>query len=302
MDATKPGSPLEELDIQLPPLQSTLVQALELMQQPEGFDFEDIIRLVEHDPGVTTRLLRMVNSAYYGQRRSITSVHRAVMLMGADPVLGIVMSMSLQQAKMAGSARLPTTHLIRHSVATAFLARHLVAYNPATPAPDPSILRDVFTAALLHDIGKLVLLYNNPLPVATFYLTDAERTPTDAEVLEQERTLFGYDHVEAGVYLSEQLHFPDMLSTAIAWHHRYDQLDPEEAEIKRVLHPVVIANKAANMLGFALNRAATSRVTEDEPEGLLLQNSALGYESAGAIWRAVKAVEDELDAYVEAVA
>ena len=114
-----------DLAIQLPPLPKTLLEAVELMNQPQGPEFEQVIDLVEHDPAVVTRLLRMVNSVYYGQRRPITSLHRAVTIMGAVPVIGIVLGMSLQQAKVAQPARRPWMHLIRHSVATAFLARHL---------------------------------------------------------------------------------------------------------------------------------------------------------------------------------
>ncbi len=137
-----------DLAIQLPPLPKTLLEAVELMNQPQGPEFEQVIDLVEHDPAVAARLLRMVNSAYYGQRRPITSPHRAVMIMGTVPVIGVVMGMSLQQAEVARPARGPSVQLIRHSVATAFLARHLLARDPAR-APVPEGQRTVFTAGCM---------------------------------------------------------------------------------------------------------------------------------------------------------
>ena len=293
---------MEDLNVQLPPLQNTVIEALELIRQPHGPEFEQVIDLAEHDPGMVARLLRIVNSAYYGQRRPITSIHRAVMIMGTVPVTGIVMAMSMQQAQVARPARRPWKQLIRHSVATAFLARHLLAHDPASAtAYEPERQRDVFTAGLLHDVGKMVLLYNNPGAAAEFYLDPSARAQSDAEVLEQERALLGYDHVEAGVYLSERLQFPDVLTTTIAWHHRYDQLSAEKEAIKHVLYPVVAANQAANVLGYALNHGTTSS-READPWALLLEENVVGYRSTEAMLEEVAALEGELAAYVEAVA
>ena len=288
-----------DLGIQLHPLPKTLLEAVELMNQPQGPEFEQVIDLVEHDPAVATRLLRMVNSVYYGQRRPITSLHRAVTIMGAVPVIGTVLGMSLQQATVAQPARRPWMHLIRHSVATAFLARHLLAHDPAR-VHEPDHQREVFVAALLHDIGKLVLLYNEPVAAAAFYLAAPDRAKSDAEVLEQERALLGYDHVEAGGYLSRRLEFPSVLTAAIRWHHRYGQLGPGEQAIKAVVYPVAAANQAAKELGYALNYEATPS-READPSALLLDAHVVGYESPEAMWAEVVAVEGELAAYVAAV-
>ena len=301
MNVKKTCSTLEGLDLQLPPLQSTLVHAIELMQQPEGADFEDVVRLTEHDPSVLSRLLRMANSPYYGQRHPITSIHRTVMIMGADPVLGIVMSLSLRQAQLTGPAQRASKQLIRHSVATGYLARHLCRRDPAGCAQERDIPREIFTASLLHDIGKLVLLHNAPAVAVPFYQATSSASCSDAEVLEQERARFGYDHVEAGVYLCEHLALPEALAAAIAWHHRYDQFSTEEVAIKQVVYPVAAANKAANMLGYALNRADTSDASNADPWALLLEEQVLGYASVEAILEEVVAVEGELAAYVEAV-
>lgn len=288
-----------DLAIQLPPLPKTLLEAVELMNQPQGPEFEQVIDLVEHDPAVVTRLLRMVNSVYYDQRRPITSLHRAVTIMGAVLVLGIVLGMSLQQATVAQPARRPWMHLIRHSVATAFLARHLLAHD-STIGYEPDHQRKVFSAALLHDIGKLVLLYSKPGAAAEFYLAAPDRAKSDAEVLEQERALLGYDHVEAGVYLSERLQFPSVLTETIRWHHRYGQLGPGEQAIKAVVYAVAAANKAAKELGYALNYEATPS-READPSALLLDEHVVGYESPEAMLAGVVAVEGELAAYVAAV-
>ena len=194
------------LAIQFPPLQTTLLEAVELMIQPQGPEFEQVLDLVERDPGVATRLLHMANAAYYGQRRPVSNIHRAVMIMGAVPVTEMVLALSLQQVPLDRPARLASAHLMRHSMATAFLARHLLARDPAPPRGQPGRKkrqREVFTAALLHDIGKLVLLYNYPGAASAFYRAASDSSKPDAEVLAQERALFGHDHGAAGGYLSD---------------------------------------------------------------------------------------------------
>ena len=119
-------------------------------------------------------------------------------------------------------------------------------------------------------------------------------------MLEQERALLGYDHVEAGVYLSERLEFPDVLTAAIRWHHRYGELGPGEQAIKAVVYPVAAANQATKELGYALNYEATPS-REVDPSALLLDEHVVGYESPEATWAEVVAVEGELAAYVAAV-
>ena len=301
MSMESPLNALENADIKLPPLQGTLVRAIEIMQQPGSAPFEDVVGLVEHDPGVASRLLRMANSPYFGLRHPITSIHRMVTILGAGPVLGIVMNLSLRQAQLTGRAHTASKQLISHSVATAFLARHLLAHDPASNTVEDHRGRDVFTASLLHDIGKLVLLYNKPAVAVPFYQASALTVHSDAEVLEQERTLFGYDHVEAGVYLAKELQFPELLTAAIARHHSYDRLSTEDAAIKGVVFLVAAASKAANMLGYTLNRADTSETSHADPWGLLLKEQVLTYPSVEALLAKVVAAEDELAAYIQAV-
>lgn len=73
------------------------------MNLPQGPELRQVLGLVQHDPGVVARLLRVVNSACYGQRSSVTSVWRAVVVLGTVSVTGIVMGMAMQdvQANMA---------------------------------------------------------------------------------------------------------------------------------------------------------------------------------------------------------
>ena len=299
---------LGALELKCPPMPQTLLEAMELMHQPEGPQMQQVIRMVQNDPGVVARLLRVVNSAYYGQRGDITSVRRAVVILGSVSVTGIVMSMGLHEVRNALDAdtALPFLNLVRHSIATAFIARHLIAHeNGRTARANPALqdrLGDAYTAALLHDFGKLVLLYNHPEIGVKLYGSDRQSNGPDEEFLELERSWFGFDHVEAGVYLTRRLNFPEALTTAIALHHRDTCLDEVDAATKQLVYVVKAANKAASGLGFASSHAVSwKRCTEDPIWARLTEEGIIGYSDPDRLLQDLLELKPDLSDYVDLV-
>ena len=294
---------LGELELQCPPLPQTLLQAVDLMYRPDGPELDEVIKMVQHDPGVVARLLRVVNSAYYGQRGDIQSVQRAVVILGTITVTGIVMSMSLQdvRASLNDKTALPFLNLVRHSNATAYLARHLLANNPKGDV-DQEVLGGVYTGALLHDFGKLVLLYNYPEVAANFYTKSHRDLPPDSTFLKEERNLFGYDHVETGVYLCRRLHFPEPLTTSVALHHRHVSLGDEDIKMKQLVYAVSAANKAASALGFGFNKEITwDACQEDSVWDQLIDEQVVGYPTREALLETMMTAQEEMTTYVDLV-
>ncbi len=299
---------LGALELQCPPMPQTLLEAMELMHQPEGPQIRQVIGMVENDPGVVARLLRVVNSAYYGQRGDITSVRRAVVILGSVSVTGIVMSMGLHEVRdsLDADTALPFLNLVRHSIATAFIARHLIAHESGrTARANPALqdrLGDAYTAALLHDFGKLVLLYNHPEIGVNLYGSDRQSNGPDEEFLELERSWFGFDHVEAGVYLTRRLNFPEALTTAIALHHRDTYLDEVDAATKQLIYVVKAANKAASGLGFASSHAVSwKRCTEDPTWARLTGEGIIGYSDPDMLFQDLLELKPVLSDYVDLV-
>lgn len=241
---------LEELDLRCPPLPNTLLEAVELTHAPGDPDLKQVVELAQRDPAVAARVLRVVNSAAYGQRSEVTSVQRAVVALGPNTVVGLVLSMSMMDTKNALDAEttLPFLNLARHSVATAFLAQQLGNYAEARHAEQQGT---AFTAGLLHDFGKLVFLFN--LPGASVRLYGGSERRAVAERYEAERAAFGHNHAAVGAALAEKLRFPGALCRAIALHH--DAVDNPDAPPAALI--VATANVAANGLGYALDGETT---------------------------------------------
>lgn len=252
--------PLQDLKLRYPPMPQTLIEAMELMEHPEQLEVRPVTRMVQRDPFVVARLLHTVNSAYYGLRSQVKSAERAVVMLGPVAVAGIVVGMNMLKLRSVfdGPAGDSFLRLIKHSIATAFLSRHILDGTPDSSTNRPAERIGVsFTAGLLHDFGKMVLVYNHPDKAAQFYderILKSHLIDSDARRLEQ--FLFGYDHTEAGEYLARKLSFPDELSDTIRFHHEPESFKGS-SETKDVIRAVAAANQAAKTMGFGFDRELT---------------------------------------------
>lgn len=254
------GTPLHRLELRCPPLPQTLVEAMGLIDQPEKLEVGPVTDMVERDPIVIARLLHLVNSAYYGLRHAVTSAERAVVMLGPVAVAGIVVGMNM--LKLRTTLHGPTAdtfqRLIEHSVATAFITRHLIEGPPRDPTQHTgsSRLGTSFTAGMLHDFGKIILVYNYPEEASAFYdLRALQHEPDDEDPRELERMLFGCDHCEAGGFVARKLGFPATLAQLIEHHHGAipEKVDAETARLHRT---VALANLASKAMGYAFAEPA----------------------------------------------
>ncbi len=247
---------LSQLELRCPPLPQTLVEAMKLLNQPDRLEVGPVTRLVERDPVVVARLLQIVNSAYYGLRRTVSSVERAVVLLGPLSVAGIIVSMHMLRLRttLPSSALTCFNRLAQHCQATAFLARHLLEML----GPRPNVQASVgFTAGLLHDFGKIILLYNFPVEAVGFYEQQRLRDEVQArDERELEQLLFGCDHTEAGEYVARKLNFPDVLIDVIRYHHVPAQT-PSVSEAYMIMPAVAVADLVARTMGYAFTHPLT---------------------------------------------
>ncbi len=253
--ATRTGT-LQRLELRCPPLPQTLLEAMDLIERPEKLEVGPVTRMVERDPIVIARLLHIVNSAYYGLRHSVSSAERAVVMLGPVAVAGIVVGMNMLKLRntLHGPAAEAFRRLTRHSVATAFITRHIMEGAPRDrnqSSQRAARMGVSFTAGMLHDFGKIILVYNFPDEAVGFYdprgLGQSVRAE-DPRHLEQ--LLFGCDHCEAGEYVARKLNFPEVLTRIIALHHSPEEAtgDPDSERLRRV---VAVANASAKAMGFA---------------------------------------------------
>ena len=242
---------LQSLELRCPPLPQTLGGALALMERPEKIDVGAITNLVQRDPIVVARLLHTVNSSYYGLRQTVTSADRAVVILGPVAVAGIVLGMQMLKLRsvLDGPAAECFRRIIRHSTATAYLTRFLLDGNQDERSAGLGL---PFTAGLLHDLGRIILVYNFPSKALQLY---DRRIPhvkfTAADKHELERHHFGCDHTEAGEFAARKLHFPDVLVQVIRHHHSPENLTDNTAS-GRLVRTTAAADLAANAMGYAV--------------------------------------------------
>jgi HD-like signal output (HDOD) protein len=136
----------------LPTLPDVAMKVLEMSERPD-VSMRSIGDIVERDPVIATRLLKLVNSPFYGIRREVTSIHQALLILGLSSLRNLVLSSSMTDLfNSAGSVgSFDRRELWRHSIATAIAARSLAA---KTRLADSDV---AFTAGLIHDVGKIVI-------------------------------------------------------------------------------------------------------------------------------------------------
>lgn len=204
----------KSLELVSPP--STYIQLNKLVQDPDSA-IDDISAVINTDPALATRLLRIVNSPFYGFPSQINTISRAITIIGTRELTNLVLATSVINAfKGIPTSLIDMDAFWRHSFATAITAQLL-----AEEAGQRSNER-FFIAGLLHNIGSLVLYQSMP-ELAGEAIRSAE---FGHEVLFQaERRVIGFDHGEVGYALARAWHLPHSLQEVARYHHT-----PSEAE------------------------------------------------------------------------
>lgn len=190
---------------------ATSARLLELLEDPDAA-VEQVVGIIEKDPGLTANLLKLCNSAFYGLRREVGSVREALVLLGNQTLVTLTFAVSMGRVfQMPVTAyRLGRGRLWRHTLLVGLLAARLIS-----PAAGAAARSRAFTAGIVHDLGKLLL--DRPL------LAKLEQLPAGLSgraLCQAERNLLGCDHAEAGAALAENWNFPRDLTAVIAGHHQ----------------------------------------------------------------------------------
>lgn len=199
----------KSLELVSAPTTYTQLNAL-LHDQDSGID--DISNVINQDPALTTRLLKIVNSPYYGFPSQINTISRAITIVGTRELTHLVLATSVISAfKGIPTDLIDMDTFWRHSLATAITAKYL-AETLHLPQRE-----QYFIAGLLHNIGSLVLFQSLP-ELAREAINSAK---FGHEVLyEAEQRLLGFDHGEVGATLLEAWRLPASLAEVARYHHR----------------------------------------------------------------------------------
>lgn len=199
---------------QLPTLPAIATRIMAIVEDPDS-SAKDLERIISNDVSLASRILRLVNSAYFGVSRRVTDLRQAVAMAGFALVKSVAMGISIFDALGFGTElrKYRREAFWKHCVAVGGVARFLARERRD---PDPE---GAFTVGLLHDLGKLVLdRYANFEFQRILATTEIDKLSfRDAE----KKVLGDVGHAEVGGWLLEQWRFPPEIAVPVANHHTY---------------------------------------------------------------------------------
>jgi putative nucleotidyltransferase with HDIG domain len=199
---------------------------------------KEVAKILSTDPALSTKILRIVNSAFYGLPNRITSITHAIIMLGFNSVKNIALSSSVIEffKKEGGNLQL-LQEIWKHSIGVAVSAKVLAKFTGQV------ILEEFFLCGLLHDIGKIVFCAYEPDKFTTFC---NELLASNSSALEIEKSIFGADHQEVGNMLFEKWNMPKILKEIASYHH-FPLLAPEYTLPTSI---VCVADNIAKALSF----------------------------------------------------
>jgi putative nucleotidyltransferase with HDIG domain len=196
----------------LPSLPAVVMELLSSIEQ-DDVDISVLAKKVSYDQALTAKTLRLANSSTYGLQVKVTTIQQAITFLGFQTTRNLITAAAITGCFPSG--RCVGFHdkaFWRHSIATAACARAL--------ARRMRFNQDIaFTAGLLHDIGRLVLVTGHPDAYAQVVAWHAQH---GGDWQDAEQAILGIDHVDAGVALADHWNFSSTMRQAIAYHHAPD--------------------------------------------------------------------------------
>jgi two-component system, cell cycle response regulator len=219
----------------LPSLPSIAVQVLDLAQKAD-VDIAEIARIISKDPALSSKILRTVNSSFYGRSQHVSTISHALVILGLQSVKTLVLGFSLVTNLTKNKSR-GFKHITywKRSIFSATAARSVAAKINLVQQ------EEAFLAALLQDIGMLVL----DQVVGDEYGVIHEKIKNHRELCDAEKASLGMTHADVGGILAEQWKLPPLLSIPISHHHNASEVtDPA---LKKLTEVVELSGSCADV-------------------------------------------------------
>ena len=195
----------------LPTLPHVVLEVNKMLQNYDT-SIKKLSEIIEKDQAMVSKILRLVNSLFYGFRSKIRNIPHAIIVLGFNTTRNAVVSVSVVDtfSEKESSEGFEITEFWKHSVAVAVTSRHL-SERTGLDSPD-----DCFVAGLLHDIGKVVLSQHFPEPFIQIWKSATE---DGISFCEAEKGVLPVNHAQIGGYLATKWKFPVSLVDSITYHH-----------------------------------------------------------------------------------
>ena len=264
----------------MPPLPTSVGKVLEICQRPNAQP-ADLNKVISLDPVLLARVMKLINSAYYGLNQEVTSLVRAIIMLGLNTIKNLALSTAVLGSLNTAHTKNAVLNLDGfwlHSLCVGVTAKHLAKMRNV-PAQD---LETYFFCGLLHDIGKVPL--NNRAPED--YL-EALRVCSEQRIalVQAEETALEFTHADAGALIIDTWKLSDDIKDVVAFHHSPLTYGGSHRDL---VFTVLVADYFANIMeiGFSGNRFPSTPPAEV-------------YRSLGINWMQVEALETQVRQEIE---
>ncbi|MBI3206310.1 MAG: HDOD domain-containing protein [Myxococcales bacterium] len=228
----------------------------------------DVVRVLEQDPALSARLLRLVNSSGYALRMRCSSVHHAAVLVGTRRLNQLATTAAVLD--MFESSTRFASRIVEHAAVVGSLCRYLAAHF-GLPSDE------LATSGFLHDIGKLVLLDTEGTDYANLLETHSDG-PDHASRAEREQ--FGFDHAVLGAHVLSAWHIPEPVPKVVAWHHHPARALQAGGMVAAMVQALRMADAIAHFLVATPKAEAIESLSRSEMASYL----EIGEAQLAAMW------------------
>jgi HD-like signal output (HDOD) protein len=230
----------------MPSLPTSVVKVLEICNNPQTSP-ADLNYIISLDPVLTGKVLNLINSAYYGLSRQVTTLVRAIIMLGLNTVKNLALSSAVLESMRAknGAGGIDMEGFWRHSLAAGVTSKLLAKKRGV----DSRRLEEYFTAGLLHDIGKIPLNFMIP---ESYAITVKTAKKKHLPLIKGEEKLLGISHCACGEQIVNEWNLQGPIGDVIISHHRCAEYSGPSRDL---LYNVALANYSIQEwnIGFAGN-------------------------------------------------
>ncbi len=251
---------------ELSSLPHVLVEVIKVSNDPDS-SAADISAIILKDPALTAKMLRVVNSSYYGRIQEVTTVNQAVVTLGMRAVTAIALSSSVYDKFHSIEGGVDRKRFWRHSLEVAIASRLIAGEAGYEP------VEEAFVAGLLHEIGILILEASFPEEYKRMWkLVEAGESLT---TIEQRK--WGTDHARSGQFLLDQWGVPKHIGTAIGKHHHVFEHGDKSPD-NRLAQIVNLANQLSKFRAYMMPPPEADMLKNKDiiASNLDISNAALG--------------------------
>lgn len=233
----------------LPMLPSVLME-LNKATRDMTFTVDEAGEIIIKDPALTSKILKLANSSYYGLSYKVNTLKRAITVLGFNTIRNLAVTVSVFEIfNKKTPALIDIKGLWRHSMACAVAGKALMKERANIVLQEKA-----FLACLLHDTGKVIMAQYMPEEMNKIIKSLIEDKTLNEIELEEELT--GYNHADIGGSVAGKWHFPEELALAIKFHHNPEVYmnkkaeDKKEEELVRLILSVYAGNQIVKALGL----------------------------------------------------